>query len=75
MKEYLRRNTQKECTPFFTTNRNLVACINIKGLTKAMDIDCEAEDWRLFSDAYKYNLNTMFLHNGMNYDEFQWDML
>ena len=49
---------------FFKMERSLVACNDIDGLLKKLNISHNPLDWRLFTDSSKLSLKTVLLHNG-----------
>jgi hypothetical protein len=58
------RSRQKNLTPFFNMDNNLVACRDIEGLMAALNLDYDPKDWRLFIDSSKVSLKAVLLHNG-----------
>ena len=49
---------------FFKMERGLVACTDIDGLMKTLNINHNPLDWRLFIDSSNLSLKVVLLHNG-----------
>jgi len=64
MKITLYRYRQKNLEEFFTMEGALVACKDVDGLFTALNKSHCSDEWRLFIDSSKFNLNAVLLHNG-----------
>ena len=50
--------------PYFKKENNLVACCDVNGFMKALNIEYNPEEWRLFIDSSKLSLKAVLLYNG-----------
>ena len=64
---YLYRNREKEFSPHFSQEGNLVYCSDITKLIIKFGIKCKVDDWRLFVHSSKRSLKAVLLHNGNQY--------
>jgi len=55
---------QKNLDKFFTIEGTLVACKDVNGLFKALNMGHCSDEWRLFIDSSKVSLKAVLLHNG-----------
>jgi len=55
---------QKNPEEFFTMEGTLVACKDVDGLFKALNMSHCSDEWRLFIDSSKVSLKAVLLHNG-----------
>lgn len=60
----LYRYRQKDLEEFFTMEGTLVACKDVDGLFKALNMSHRSDEWRLFIDSSKVSLKAVLLHNG-----------
>jgi hypothetical protein len=49
---------------FFTMEGTLVACKDVDGLLKALNMSQCSDKWRLFIDSHKVSRKAVLLHNG-----------
>jgi len=49
---------------FFNMEGTLVACKDVDGLFKALNMSHCSDEWRLFIDSFKVSLKAVFLHIG-----------
>lgn len=61
------KHRQAAFIPYFTTEADLTFCSDIIGLTQAMQIEYDVNDWRLFIDGSKSGLKVILLHNDNAY--------
>ena len=64
LKIILYRYRQKNLEEFFTMKGTLVACEDVRGLFKALNMSHCSDEWRLFIDSCKVSLKAVLLHNG-----------
>ena len=64
MKVTLYRFRQKNLKEFFTMEGTLVACKNVDGLFKTLNISHCSDEWRLFIDSSKVSPKAVLLDNG-----------
>ena len=50
--------------PYFTKQNDLVFCSDVDGLSNALGIKHDPNEWRLFIDSSKLSLKAVLLHNG-----------
>jgi hypothetical protein len=62
------RSRDREFTPCFSQEGELVYCSDIQGLMKRFGIHYKVEKWRLFIDSSKRSLKAVPLNNGNNID-------
>jgi len=55
---------QKNLEEFFNMEGTLVACKDVDGLFKALNMSHCSNEWRLFTESSKVNLKTVLLQNG-----------
>jgi len=55
---------QKNLEDSFTMDGTLVACKDVDGLFKALNMSHCSDEWRLFIDSSKVSLKAVLLHNG-----------
>jgi len=55
---------QKNLEEFFTMEGTLVACNDLDGLFKTLNISHCSDEWRLFIDSSKVSPKAVLLHNG-----------
>ena len=58
------RYRQKNLEVFFIMEGTLLACKDVDGLFKALNMGHRSDDWRLFIDSSKVSLKALLLHNG-----------
>ena len=58
------RYRERDLTPFFEMENNLVACCDVNGLMASLRMEHNPQDWRLFIDSSKLSLKAVLLHNG-----------
>lgn len=58
------RNRKRMFTSFFSMQDTFVACVDINGLMKALEINYDPTEWRLFIDSSKVSLKAVLLHIG-----------
>lgn len=58
------RNREKDLTPFFNMENNLVACSDVNSLMTSLRMEHNPKDWRLFIDSSKLSLKAVLLNNG-----------
>ena len=63
----LYRYRQKNLEEFFTMEGTLVACKDVDGLFKALNMSHRSDEWRLFIDSSKSVLKLFFCTMGMFY--------
>jgi len=63
----LYRYRQKNLEEFFTMEGTLVACKEVDGLFKALNMSHCSDEWRLFIDSSKVSLKAVLLTMGMCY--------
>ena len=56
--------THEDLVHFFKIEKGLVACTDIDGLKKTLNINHNPLDWRLFIALSKLSLKAVLLHNG-----------
>ena len=59
---YLKR--EQEFTDFFSKQKSLVYCHNVKGLITKLGLSYNREEWRLFIDSSTKSLKAVLLFNG-----------
>jgi len=64
MKITLYLYNQKNLEEFFTMEGTLVACKDVDGLLKTLNISHCSDEWRLFIDSSKVSPKAVLLHNG-----------
>ena len=64
VKKKLYRYRQKNLEEFFTVEGTVVACKDVDGLFKALNVSQCSDEWRLFIDSSKVSLKAVHLHNG-----------
>jgi hypothetical protein len=60
----LYRYRQKSLEEFFNLEGTLVACKDVDGLSKALNMSYCSNEWRLFIDSSKVSLKAVLLHGG-----------
>jgi len=58
------RKRHEDLVQFFKTEMDLVACTDIDGLMRTLNINHIPLDWLLFIDSSKLSLKAVLLHNG-----------
>ncbi|CAH2096329.1 unnamed protein product [Euphydryas editha] len=61
------RYCEKQFTPYFAQEDELVYCTNIEGLMETFKILYDPAHWRIFIDSSKRSLKAVLLHNGSFY--------
>ena len=55
---------QKNLEEFFNIEGTLVACKDVDGLFKTLNMSHCSDEWKLFIDSSKVSLKAVHLHNG-----------
>lgn len=61
------RNREKDFTPYFSEDGDLIYCNNVPGVMEQFKINYNVNEWRLFIDSSKRSLKAVLLHNGNKY--------
>jgi len=64
VKRTLYRYRQKNLEEFFTMKGTLVACKEVDGLFKALNMSHCSDEWRLFIDSSKVSIKAVLLRSG-----------
>jgi hypothetical protein len=56
--------SHQQLAPFFRKEDDLVFCYNADGMTNALGIKHNSQEWQLFIDSSKLSLKALLLHNG-----------